>query len=366
MYLIGYAQSDLKPTTTSVVSESLPHLRKGAMRDFIHIMKSHYYWDPKRWSATTFTYTFETGSQIEFFGVEDEQKVRGPRRQRLFINECNNVPFDVFEQLEVRTEEFVFLDWNPSHEFWFYTDLVPSRDDVEHIILTYKDNEALHPNIVKSIEARRNRKGWWQVYGKGQLGAVEGMVFSGWGILDNVPDPAKLICYFVDFGYTNDPTAIGALYDYQGMYVATEICYRKGMSNKDIADKIQSLEKDAPVIADSAEPKSLDELRLYGLNVIGAAKGKDSVRFGLQKMQAVKISLTKKDVYALKEYRNLMWATDRNGKFLDPAQPDGARHFLDGLRYAITWVEMINGKRHKPRDISMLTQEDPLFADIGI
>jgi phage terminase large subunit len=136
------------------VSESFPHLKRGAMKDFLNIMKEHNYFKSDLWNKTDSVYTFETGSTIEFFSVDQAEKVRGARRDRLFINEANNISFSAFEELEVRTKEFIFMDWNPTNEFWFYTDVLNNRDDVEHIILTYKDNEALSPVIVKSFETK--------------------------------------------------------------------------------------------------------------------------------------------------------------------------------------------------------------------
>lgn len=170
LYLIGYAQTDKKPTLTSIVSESIPHLKRGAIRDFKKIMQEHHYWQDSRWNATDSIYTFETGSQIEFFSTDNGDKLRGARRDRTFMNEANNNTFDAFEQLEVRTNEFVIIDYNPTVEFWAHLELIGKRDDVDFIILTYKDNEALSPQIIASIEQRKNRKGWWQVYGEGQLG----------------------------------------------------------------------------------------------------------------------------------------------------------------------------------------------------
>ena len=143
IYLIAYAQTDKVKTLTSIVSESVPHLKRGAIRDFKNIMQSHHYWKDSNWSASDSTYTFETGSQIEFFSTDSGDKLRGARRDRLFINEANNVTFDAFEQLEVRTKEFIILDYNPTNEFWALTDVYGKRDDTELIILTYKDNEAL-------------------------------------------------------------------------------------------------------------------------------------------------------------------------------------------------------------------------------
>jgi len=187
---------------TSVVSESFPHLRRGVMRDFLSIMQGHGYYKESLWNRTDCIYTFETGSKIEFFSSDNGDKLRGARRDRLFVNEANNIPFDAFEQLEVRTKDFIFLDWNPTNEFYFYTELLGKRDDIEHITLTYLDNEALSPEIVASIEQRKNRKGWWTVYGLGQLGDVEGKIYKDWEIVDKVPHEARLERRGLDFGYS--------------------------------------------------------------------------------------------------------------------------------------------------------------------
>ena len=202
-YLARLARLDDKPTLTSIVSESFPHLKRGAMRDFLIIMKELGIFENNRWNKTDSFYTFETGSKIEFFSVDQADKVRGARRERLFINEANNVSFDAFEQLEVRTKEFIFIDYNPVAEFWAFTEL-NNRNDVERIILTYKDNEALNQNIIDSIEQRKNRMGWWKVYGLGELGEIEGRIYTGWQIIDKIPHEARLERYGLDFGYCVD------------------------------------------------------------------------------------------------------------------------------------------------------------------
>jgi phage terminase large subunit len=231
LYLIAYAQTDKVKTLTSIVSESIPHLKRGVIRDFKNIMQTHHYWKEDRWNATDSIYTFETGSQIEFFSTDNADKLRGARRDRLFINEANNVSFDAFEQLEVRTKEFIIIDYNPTNEFWYQLEIVGKRDDVDFIILTYKDNEALDEAIIKAIEQRKNRKGWWQVYGEGQLGEVEGKIYRDWQIIDEIPHEARLERYGLDYGYSNDPTAIVAVYKYNGGFIWDEITYQKGLSN---------------------------------------------------------------------------------------------------------------------------------------
>lgn len=350
IYLIARAQSDKTPTLTSIVAESFPHLRRGAMRDFLLIMQTHQYFKDARWDKTNSIYTFETGSQIEFFSVDQPEKVRGARRDRLFINECNNVQFEAFEELEVRTKEFCILDWNPTTEFWFY-EFVQKREDCEHIILTYKDNEALDPQIVATIESRRERKGWWQVYGLGLLGEVEGRIYKDWAIVEDIPHEARLERYGLDFGYSNDPTAIVAVYKYNGGFILDEICFQKGLLNKQIADIISN-HAQAIVVADSAEPKSIDEIASYGVAIVPAQKGKDSVRNGISTVQAQRISVTKRSVNIIKEYRNYLWATDREGKYFSPNEPEaGFDHSMDAIRYALSsMLEYMPDHLHKRQD----------------
>ncbi len=336
MLEIHTAQVNNRPGLTSIVSESLPHLKRGALRDFKKIMQEHRYWKDDEWRESDKVYTFPGGWQIEFFSVDQPDKLRGGRRDRLFINEANNVPLDAFDQLEVRTKDSVFLDWNPSNSFWFYEDVLPNRNDVDHLILTYKDNEALSQEIVASIEMRKNNKAWWQVYGLGQLGEVETRIYTGWVIVDDIPEGARLERRGLDFGYTNDPSAIVSVYKYNEGFVLDEELYRKGMSNKALADFINNLQHNSTlVIADSAEPKSIDEMKLYGVNMLPAQKGKDSVRQGIQRIQDRPIFITKRSVNLIKEYRNYLWLTDKDGKVLNEPTP-GMDHGLDAARYAIS------------------------------
>lgn len=337
LVLISKCQRDTKAMLTSIVSESVPHLKRGAIRDFLTIMKEHHYFKDDRWNISESTYTFETGSKIEFFSADQPDKLRGARRDRLFINEANNISLDSFEQLEVRTKEFIFIDWNPTNEFWYYTEVKPKRDDVEEITLTYKDNEALSPEIIKSIEQRMNRKGWWQVYGLGQLGEVEGKIYKDWDIIDLIPHQAQLMRRGLDFGYTNDPSAIIDVYKFNGGYILDEILYRKGQSNKQIADVLLNQQQECLVIADSAEPKSIDEIRYYGINILPAQKGKGSVRTGIQFVQGQRIAMTKRSINLIKEYRNYLWIVDKDGRMLN--EPEGGLdHALDAVRYALSSV----------------------------
>jgi phage terminase large subunit len=210
----------------SVVSESFPHLRRGAMRDFLNIMQSHGYFNDDRWSKTDFTYTFplvdktgrvlkDVGSKIEFFSADQPSKVRGPRRDVLYINEANNIPYEAYDQLSIRTRKIIWLDWNPTNEFWWYTEVAPHYEH-DFITLTYKDNEGLDQSIITDIEAHRHNKNWWQVYGLGQLGEIEGKIYKDWQIIDDIPHEARLVRRGLDFGYSNDPAALVAVYEYNG------------------------------------------------------------------------------------------------------------------------------------------------------
>ena len=320
----------------SVVSESLPHLKRGVMRDFLNIMEGHKYFKEDQWNRTDFIYNFGPGVRMEFFGVDTPDKVRGPRRDILFMNEANNCPLESFEQLEVRTKQEIWLDWNPTNEFWFYTEILPHRaEDLDFITLTYKDNEALDPEIVKSIEARQHNMNWWKVYGLGQLGEVEGKIYKDWKIIDEIPHEARLERMGLDFGYANDPAVLVAIYYYSGGYIVDELIHRTHMSNRQLADFINNgATPNALIIADSAEPKSIAEMNEYGLQIIGANKGAGSVSQGIQWVQDQRMSMTKRSTNVIKSYRNYMWRTDRDGKIL--TVPDhNFSDAMDAIRYAM-------------------------------
>lgn len=344
LWCIQYAQTH-DNELISVVSESFPHLKRGVIRDFLNILEGHGYFRDANWNKTDFVYTFETGSRIEFFSADQPGKVRGPRRDVLFINEANNISYETYTQLEVRTKKIIWLDWNPTQEYWFYTE-VKDKDNVDFIILTYKDNEALDPNIVQAIESRQSNKNWWLVYGLGQLGEVEGKIYKDWQIIDDIPHEARLERYGLDFGYSNDPTAIVAVYYYNGGYILDEVTYQKGLSNKQIADILNNQPK-ALVIADSAEPKSIDEIMSYGVNILASNKGPGSVNQGIAYVQDQRISLTKRSLNLIKEYRNYMWKTDKDGKIIN--EPDvGWDHGMDGLRYALESFRPVQDDQEYP------------------
>jgi phage terminase large subunit len=338
IWLIDYCQSQKnKDKLATVVSESYPHLEKGAMRDFEVIMKDRGYWKDRLWNNTKHIYTFETGNKLEFMSVDTYGKAHGPRRHILFVNECNNLAYNIVDQLIIRTKEVIWLDWNPVAEFWFYTDMMITREkDLDFITLTYKDNEALDQITIDEIESHRNNKAWWTVYGLGQLGQLEGRIYTNWQIINQIPHEARLERYGLDFGYSNDPTVIIAIYRYNDGFILDEITYQKGLSNKTIADTFINQPR-ALVIADSAEPKSIDEIKGYGVNIIGAIKGADSVYQGIQYVQNQKISITERSIKSIKAYRNYLFITDKDGKVIN--DPDDTIHewsnSMDAVRYGL-------------------------------
>ena len=304
----------------SVVAESIPHLRRGALRDFEKIMKWTNRFVDDRFNKTLLKYEFSNGSFIEFFSADDASKLRGARRDVLYINECNNVTFESYNELAIRTRKEIFLDFNPSNEFWVHTEL-KDEPDSDFLILTYLDNEALDQSIVDQIEKNREKAAtsnywanWWKVYGEGQLGMLEGVVLNNWQLIDKVPTEARLLGIGLDFGYTNDPTAIVEVYNWNGKRIVNELVYQTGMLNSDIA---RMLPKKVIVYADSSEPKSIDEIRKHGIMIKGVTKGKDSINYGIDIMQQQDYLVTSNSTNLIKELRSYIWDTDKSGKRLN-------------------------------------------------
>ena len=322
-------------TEISVVSESIPHLRRGALKDFLKIMKSTQRYVDERYNKTLLKYEFANGSFIEFFSADDSSKLRGGRRSILYINECNSVSFESFNELSIRTKDEVFLDYNPTAEFWVQTEL-EGQEDAEKIILTYKDNEALDKGIIDQIEKNIKKaetsnywRNWVNVYVNGVMGQLEGVVFSNWKPIDTIPNEARLIGIGVDFGYTNDPTSIIEVYKMNETRILNEVTYQTGLLNSDIA---KILPRDVPVYADSAEPKSIADIQRYGITIKGVTKGRDSINYGIDVMQRENYLVTSQSTNLIKELRSYCWDTDKTGKRLNKPI-DNFNHAIDAVRY---------------------------------
>ena len=318
----------------SVVAESIPHLRRGALRDFIKCMKWTNRFVDDRFNKSLLKYEFANGSFIEFFSADDSSKLRGARRDILYVNECNNVNFEAYNELSIRTKHEVYLDFNPANEFW--VEEIKEDKEADFIILTYKDNEALDKGIVDQIEKNRLKaetstywRNWWKVYGLGELGMLEGVVFSNWKQIDTIPKEARLVGIGLDFGYTNDPTSCIEIYKHNEKRILNEIVYQTGLLNSDIANK---LPKDVPVYADSAEPKSIRTLQLAGITIKGVTKGRDSINYGIDVMQRENYLVTSNSTNLIKELRSYCWDTDKTGKRLNKPV-DNYNHAIDAVRY---------------------------------
>jgi phage terminase large subunit len=343
-------------TEISVVSESIPHLRRGALKDFIKIMVWTKRWNDNSFNKSLLSYRFKNGSYIEFFSADQPDKLRGARRNILYINECNNVDFESYQQLAIRTSDIIWLDYNPSSEFWVHNEVL-SEYDAELLILNYTHNEALPHSIVDEIESNKRKAmeedmqgirgywwNWWQVYGLGLVGSLQGVVFNNWKQVDVIPNEARLLGYGMDFGYSNDPTTLIAVYQMDGAFYYDECIYQKGLTNSELASLIKNFPS-AMIYADSAEPKSIADLRSYGIRITATEKGADSIMNGIAKMQNANFFVTKKSLNLIKELRSYIWATDKTGATLNKPI-DAFNHGIDAVRYYHLAQGKYSGKYH--------------------
>jgi phage terminase large subunit len=328
-------------TEISVVSESIPHLRRGAIKDFAKVMQWTGRWVADRWNKTLLTYHFANGSIIEFFSADSEARLRGARRQVVYINEANNIDFESYYQLAIRTSEAIYIDFNPTHEFWAHTEVLPEQD-AELVILTYNDNEALPDTIRRDIELNRTKAetsaywaNWWKVYGLGQVGTLQGAIYEDFEVVEGIDvSRAKFVALGLDWGFSNDPTALVAIYRQGDCLLIQELLYSTGLTNQDIADKLRTLgiTRAWEIVADSAEPKSIEEIYRLGFNIKPAEKGPDSIRNGIDILKRFKLQVTKDSTNLIKELRSYTWATDKEGK--NTGVPiDSFNHACDAMRY---------------------------------
>ena len=338
--LINYAINN-RGKEISVVSESIPHLRRGALKDFLSILKGLNRYNDSQFNKSTLKYSFSSGSYIEFFSTDQADKLRGARRTDLYINECNNVPFDAYTQLATRTSGTIWLDYNPSNLFWVDKELV-GQPDTDYITLTYKDNNALPESIVKEIEKAKEKAktstywaNWWKVYGLGETGSLEGVCIPDWKEIDRIPEDVRLMAYGMDFGYSVDPTTLIALYKWNDAYIYDEVLYKKGMLNRDISRFLTEQDIKENIVADSAEPKSIAELQSYGHNVYPVSKGRDSVVYGINLINQNEIYVTARSKNLKRELQGYVWSKDKEGNTLQ--KPTGEHpDCIDAARYVLT------------------------------
>ena len=334
------AIQDKRPTLTSVVSETFPHLKRGAIRDFPDAIPDYY--DDRAWNKSESLYTLPNGSMVEFFSADAPSKVHGPARDRLFLNEIQNIPYEIARQLFVRTRGLILMDYNPTATFWG-NELVETRPDCVTIHSTYLDNNLLTPEQVREIEANKADRNWWKVYGLGEFGTLEGLIYN-FTLIDEMPAADGLTeCWGIDFGFTHDPTAIIRILADKARKIAyvDERAYRTGMLNSDIAAVLrgENIQRHVHLWADAAEPKSIAEIAQgTGLNIRPCDKSaptrSDRLKFQLLWMQGWRIYVTKSSVNTIKEGRNYTWAKDRNGALVD-YPIDMWNHAMDAMRYGL-------------------------------
>ena len=329
-----------KPSTDiSVVAESIPHLKRGAMKDFKKIMQETGRWFDARWNASDFKYTFANGSSIEFFSADVDAKLRGARRDYLYMNECNNMTFHSYTELASRTKEAVYLDWNPTQEFWFQEHLL-NDNDVDFLIINYLDNEACPESALNFIMKAKEKAAtsdfwanWYKVYGLGETGSLQGAIFE-FKQVEGIPANAEFISYGLDWGFSNDPAALIEVYRFDGELYVNELIYLTGLTNQDMLNRFKGLNipKNRMIIADSAEPKSIEDIHRGGYLIKPALKGKDSITNSILTLKDYKINITKDSVNLIKELRGYVWERDKEGNSTK-TPIDFNNHGIDALRY---------------------------------
>jgi len=338
LVLIEYCLKNKNSSSViTICRKTYPALKATAMRDFFQIINREGWYDEKLHNKTEGTYIL-FGNLVEFISIDQPQKVRGRKRDILFINEANEIDLEDWRQLLLRTTDRVIIDYNPSDEFHWIYDQVLTRDDVEFFQTTYLDNPYLDDNTIREIERLKEAdENYWRVYGLGERGVSRATIFTHYKEVEGIPSGFKLYNIGVDFGYSNDPTAIVAIYSDGHSFLMDELVYATNLSNSDIARSLKEYE--CPVIADSAEPKSIDEIHRYGVNIHPCMKGADSVRAGIQFMRSRPLFITYRSVNGLKELRNYKYQEDKNGH-LSNHPVDAFNHFVDASRYAITWKQL--------------------------
>ena len=334
MWLIFSYSNKNSGKTITICRKTYPALRASSMRDFFDILKKYDLYKEANHNKSNSEYLLNN-NLFEFISLDQPQKVRGRKRDMLYINEANELYFEDWQQLILRTTDKAILDYNPSDEFHFIYEKIKPRDDAEFFITTYKDNPFLDIETVNEIERLRFvDENYWKIYGLGQVGSSQALIFRI-NECNSIPPEAKFLSYGMDFGFTNDPTTLVAIYQQGDNIYLKELLYQTGLTNRDIDEKLKfhSVER-KEIFADSAEPKSIEELYRMGWNIKPATKGQGSVNIGIDMMKRYQIYVTKDSVNMIKEFRNYKWQEDKNGNVLN-TPVDMFNHTIDAIRYGL-------------------------------
>jgi phage terminase large subunit len=356
-----------KRLKATIVAETLPAVKEGALDIFKIFMFDTNRWIENHWNASNLTYTFSNGSRIQFKSFDSVGKAKSSgKRDILFLNEANHIPFDIADALMIRSKE-TWIDFNPDNEFWAHKETLKEHNS-EFLLLTYHDNEALPKETLEDLLIKQDKAffdsskewkdtkniksdywaNWCYVYILGEIGSLDGVIFNNWQTIKTIPNDARLLGYGLDFGYSNDPTSIIEIYNYNGQRILNEICYQKELTNSQIAKLIPTK---MPVYCDSAEPKSIVELKRLGVNSRPVTKGSDSINFGIQIIQEQNYLVTESSRNLITELQRYTWKTDKKtGEKLN--QPtDDYNHAIDAFRYHE--METLGMKRNRSLNIKL-------------
>lgn len=345
IWLVVYCQKN-PDTRLSIVRATLPSIKRTVFIDFKEILFKLGLYHEQKLNKTELTYQFENGSWVEFFATDSEQKLRGAKRDVLFVNEANELKFLEWQQLKMRTTRFAILDYNPSFSDDHWLCGVNKDKGTYHFISTYKDNPFLEQTIIDEIESLQHKnQSLWRVYGLGLQAVIEGLIFKNMEIVESIPQHLKRRWVGMDFGYSNDPTAICEVaIDKQDIYI-DEICYRTEMLTGDIIATLKADSKSHKIISESADPRLIQEIYNAGLNIHPVEKFAGSVEAGISKMLEYRICVTSRSTNALKEFRNYTYQQDKEGKWLN--RPiDAYNHIIDSVRYVV--ISEILGNNQRP------------------
>ena len=322
-----------KNKVITICRKSFPSLRATVLRDFINILQEYNCYSEKFHNKSNSEYHL-FGNLVEFISLDQPQKIRGRKRDLLFINEANELFFEDWQQLIFRTQERIILDFNPSDEYHWIYDKVLTREDCAFFKTTYLDNPFVEDSIKKEIERLRDTdEQYWQIYGLGERSASRSTIFK-YTEVNHIPVDADLIAYGMDFGYTNDPTTLVSIYTQDHNLYVKEHLYRTQMNTSEISQFLKD-EKllSNPIYADSAEPRLISELRKMGHNIFSSIKGRDSVNAGIDLLKRYKIHILSSSSNAILEFRNYKWKEDKAG-MLTNVPEDKHNHIIDPCRYA--------------------------------
>ena len=339
IWLCAYAWRNAD-TSVSIVRATLPALKGSVLRDFVQIMQKMRIWDSCKFNKSDLICTFPNGSFVEFFSCDNEQKLRGRKRKVLYVNEGNELRYIEWQQLQMRTTELAIVDYNPSFSDEHWLCKLNQEPKTYHFITTYKDNPFLESKVVEEIESLKEKNpNLWRIYGLGLQAVVEGLVFANVEIIDEIPRWQKKHHYRgIDFGYTNDPTAIVEVYINDNSLWLDEVCYRTRMLASEIVNVLkranQECGENVEIISESADPRLIDEIGNAGLDVRPVKKFQGSIAAGIQKMQEMKIHVTRQSTNLIKEFKSYTYRQDKEGKWLN--QPiDAYNHAIDAVRYVV-------------------------------